>query len=82
MISMDDGSCRRISRVASLASTMPTKWTTERPVMVGRGTRLTLASVTTQRVPSEPTTILARLKGESVRKSSRLYPLTRRMILG
>ena len=70
--STDEGPCFSTSTIASLACTMSEKCSMDSAVMVGRGTRLTLASVTTHSVPSDPTTMRVMLKGSSLRNSSRL----------
>ena len=61
---------------------MSLKCKIDNPVTVGFETKLTLASVTTHKVPSEPTTMLDMFTGPSNIKLSKLYPLTRRNILG
>ncbi len=76
------GRSSSVTTVASIASMRLLKWTAMSAVALGRGSRLTFASVTAASVPSEPTIILARLNPSSSMIWSRLYPPTRRMTFG
>ena len=75
------GSSSSTATVASIDSSSESKWSTASAFSLGMGTVFSFDSVTVTSVPSEPTTNRAMSKPPP-ESSSRLYPDTRRWILG
>ena len=68
MCSIAVGSSSNAATVASIDSMSSLKWTTAKPLNLGRRTSFRVASVIVTRVPSEPTTKRAMSRGVRIEK--------------